>query len=68
MKHICHSMSCPNSHIYTQYDPFLVQRRRVFSHGNGHKVAECHSAIDCLKHLAPVVAIEQWLWQVLEKE
>ena len=40
------------------------QRRRVFSHANGHKGA----AIDCPKHLAPVVALRQWLWQALSKK
>ena len=33
------------------------QHRCVFLHANGHEDAECHPAIDCLKHLAPVVAI-----------
>ena len=29
----------------------------MFSHANGHKGAECHPAIDCPKHLVPVVAM-----------
>ena len=35
---------------------------------NIHKDTECHPALDCPKHLAPVVTIRQWLWQALEKE
>ena len=33
-----------------------------------HKGAECHPATDFPKHLAPIVAIRQWLWQALEKK
>ena len=55
MKHTCHSRGCPNSHINTQCSPFWRQCRRVFSHANGHKGAECHPAIDCTKHLALVI-------------
>ena len=62
MKHTCHSKGCPNSHISTQYNFLWQQRRRVFSHANGHKGAECHPAIDCPKYLAPVVAIRPFLW------
>ena len=41
--------------------PLWLQRRRVFSHANDYKGAECHPAIDCPKYLAPVVANRQWL-------
>ena len=44
------------SHQYTSI-PFLHQLRRVFSHTNGPKGAECHRVIDCPKYLAPVVAV-----------
>ena len=55
MKHTCHSMGCPNSHINTQYSPLKRPCRSVFSHANSHKGAECHPVIDCPKHLAPVI-------------
>ena len=38
-------------------NPLWRQRRRVFSHANGHKGDECHPAIDFTKQLAAVVAI-----------
>ena len=38
------------------------------SHTNCHKGAECHSVIDGPKHIAHIVAIQQWLKQALEKE
>ena len=41
----------------TQCTRLLHQRRRIFSHANGHKGAECHPVMDCLKHVAPVIAI-----------
>ena len=49
-------MGCSHSHINTQCSP-SGGTRRIFSHANGHKGTECHPAIDCPKHLAPVVAI-----------
>ena len=46
------------SHQYKlQCIPLWQQRRRVLSHANGHKGAECHPAIDCPKHRAPAAAI-----------
>ena len=51
MKHSCHSKGCPNSHSNTQCSPLWQQSSRVFSHAN------CHTAIESPKHLAPVVAI-----------
>ena len=67
MKYTYYRKGCPNSHINTQCSSHWHQRRRVFSHENGHKDIECHSAIDCPKHLTPAVGIRQWLWQALVK-
>ena len=68
MKHTYYSKGVTQQpHQYIVY-PIWQQSRLVFAYTNGHKGAECHPAIDCPKHLAPVVAIRQWLWQVLEKE
>ena len=61
MKHTCHSKGCPKPHINTQLTTSLLrQRRRVFSHTNGNKGAECHPVIDCPKNLAPVAAIRSF--------
>ena len=68
MKHTCHSKGCLNNFINTQRTLLWQQLRHLLSHANDYKGAECHPAIDCPKHLAPVVAIWKWLWQVLEKE
>ena len=57
IKRSCHSKGCPNSHKNTQYNLLWRQRRRVFSHVNGHNGAECHTSIDYPTHLAPVVAV-----------
>ena len=57
IKHSCHCNGCLNCHINTQRSPLWQQHRRVFSHANGHKCAECHPEIDFPMHLAPVVAI-----------
>jgi hypothetical protein len=35
---------------------------------NNHKGAKWHPELGCPKHLASVVAIEQWLLHVLEKQ
>ena len=51
MKHTCHSKGCPNSHINTLCMLLWRQRRRVISHANGHKGAECHPTIHCPRHL-----------------
>ena len=67
MKHTRHSKGCPNSNINTQCRPLWRQCRWVLSHANCHKGAECHPVIDCPKNLAPVVAIQKLLWQVMEK-
>ena len=42
--------------------PLWWQCRHAFSHTSGHKGAECHPAIDCLNHLAPVVTIRPFEW------
>ena len=55
------------SHQYTVLS-LWQQRRHVLLHANGRKGAECHPAIDFPKRLAPVVTIQQSLWQPLEKE
>ena len=69
MKHTYDSKGCPNNHISTQCTPPLWrQRRRVFSHANGHRGVECHPAVDFPKHLALVVVFRSWLLQALEKE
>ena len=34
-------------------------------HASGHKGSGCYPALDCPKHLAPIVAIRQWLWQAV---
>ena len=66
-QHSCHSKGYPKvTSIHNV--PLWRQRRRIFSHSDGHKSAECHPAIDFSKHLVPVVAIRLWLWQALENE
>ena len=66
MKHACHIKGSPHSHFNTQCTPIYWQRGRVFSHANGHEGGEWHPAIDCPKHLAPCVALWQWLWEALK--
>ena len=68
MKHTCHSKGCPNSYINTQGIPLWWQCKCVLSHANGHIGAEYQPVLDCPEHLAPIVAIQQWLWKALEKE
>ena len=57
VKHTRHSKGCPNTHINTQCTP-SGGNAGMYSCMQTVKGVECLPAIDCLKHLAPVVAIQ----------